>query len=200
MTNNGILSDRKIAYLASTQNMICPFESTLKREVGDKKVISYGLSSYGYDITLSKSTLKLVGSKTYDDNEKLVIDPKSFSNKYLKDLNVTKEGYFLLPEHSYALGVSVEKFNIPPYITAIALGKSTYARSGILINVTPLEAGWKGYLTIEIANLTSLPCRVYSEEGIAQLLFFQGERCATSYSERCGKYQDQPSEVVLPKV
>jgi dCTP deaminase len=175
--------------------MISPFESKLIKEVGSDRVISYGLSSYGYDIRLCPTDFRLVCGNSKDE-----IDPKSFDDTSVYKVEIIDNKYFWLPPHAYALGVSVEKFIMPDNVTAIALGKSTYARCGILVNVTPLEAGWSGHLTIEIANLTNAPCKIYANEGIAQLLFYQGQRCNTTYSERNGKYQNQPHSVVLPKV
>lgn len=162
------------------------------------KVISYGLSSYGYDIRLSNKEFKIfrrIPGQT--------IDPKNFDSKNLEDsaLHFDKYGsYFILPAHSYALGVAVEKITMPSDVIAIAVGKSTYARCGVILGITPSEPGWSGHLTIELSNSSSADVRVYANEGIAQLLFFKGEQCETTYSDRAGKYQDQPEQVVFSKV
>ena len=190
MNNSSILNDKQIAYLATTGKMIIPFEEKLNTS----GIISYGLSSYGYDIRLSNHDFRIIGGNHKDE-----IDPKRFDDNCVFNIELTSN-YYWLPAHSYALGVSVESFNIPANTIAIAVGKSTYARCGILINVTPLEPEWTGHLTIEIANLTNFPCKIYANEGIAQLLFFQGEQCNTTYADRNGKYQNQPRSVVLPKV
>lgn len=196
---NSILNDKQIAYLVETQEMITPFIPSQVRQRGDAKVISYGLSSFGYDIRIASPDFR-VYNRPEDSS---VIDPKKLNSYNLETYPLVMSGnssYYTMPPHSYALAVSVEKFKIPENITVVAVGKSTYARSGILVNITPLEAGWEGYLTLELANLTPLHCRVYTNEGIAQLLFFKGDRCTTSYKDRNGKYQNQANHVVLPKV
>jgi dCTP deaminase len=182
----------------SKEGMIVPFEKTLVRHVDERQSISYGLSSYGYDISLSGEELCLfkhvVGS---------IVNPKQFHNHVVENLSLQYDEYgsfFVLPPHSYALGKTVEKFNMPPNVMGICVGKSTYARVGIMVNITPLEPGWKGYLTLEIANLADTDCRVYANEGIAQLLFLQGDNCLTTYSDRQGKYQEQPDAIVYAKV
>lgn len=180
--------------------MITPFEPELVTTNNNKKVISYGLSSFGYDIRLSSKELYIYNTGTSDIKKK-EIDPKDFSQDLVSKAKIQKDktgSFFIIPPHGYALGVSVERFAIPKFITAIAVGKSTYARAGIIVNITPLEAGWSGYLTIEIANLTALNCRVYALEGIAQILFLSGYQCSKSYSDRQGKYQNQDCKVTLP--
>ena len=158
-------------------------------------VISYGTSSYGYDVRLGRK-FKLFSAV---HAEGLIIDPKKMSGKAFVDV----EGdYCIIPPNHYALAETMEYFEIPRDVTGIAVGKSTYARCGIIANITPLEAGWKGKLTIEVSNSTPLPVKLYAEEGICQLLFFRAEAaCETSYAERKGGgiYQDQAG-LTLPKV
>lgn len=199
-----LLNDKEILSLAK-QGMITPFEQSLIRQVKDKKVISYGLSSYGYDIRLSPKEFKVFHRQPYQ-----VVDPKRFdarcllnSTRYgsgVTDSKLYNEQYFILPAHSYGLGVALEHLSIPNDISVICLGKSTYARAGIIANITPGEAGWKGYLTLEFSNSSDADCRIYANEGIVQLLFFRGKPCKTSYEDRKGKYQQQPERVVPPLV
>ncbi len=193
-----ILNDKKINHLANTAGMITPFEKQLVSILNNRKVVSYGLSSYGYDIRLSEKDFRIFKAQA-----KKINDPKDFNDDSLDPLTslVDNKGeFFVIPAHGYALGVSVEEFNMPENVTGVCLGKSTYARAGIIANITPLEAGWRGYLTLEFANTSNTPCRLYVNEGIAQLLFFEGETCNTSYSDRKGKYQNQPQTVILSKV
>jgi len=194
----GILADWEIANLSRLKNMISPFTDTLVSKVEDKKILSYGLGSYGYDIRLSPSQCLLFGGTQRGD-----CDPKSFDQEILKPLELKEDEngqYFLLPPYGYCLGVALERLTLPKNVTVVAVGKSTYARSGIMVNITPAEAGWEGYLTLEISNCTGLFNRIYANEGITQLLFYTGETCAVSYQDRKGKYQDQPAKVVLPTV
>lgn len=193
-----IKNDKWIKEMACNHQMIEPFCTTLIKEVDNKKVISYGLGSYGYDIRLSEKEFFV-----FDDKTVSLIDPKNFDKRILKraDLNTDRSNrYFVIPAYSYALGVALEKLNMPCNVTAIAIGKSTYARSGIILNMTPVEAGWKGFLTLEICNPTPIPCKLYTNEGIVQLIFFEGEKCEIDYSDRSGKYQNQSDEVVTAKV
>jgi dCTP deaminase len=181
--------------LEKYEDIIKPFCSKQVRTCLDYPVISYGVSSFGYDIRLANHDIRLI-------NGMIGINPKNPDPEAFDDVKLIsdKDGvYFWMPPHSYALGVSVEYFNIPNYITVNCLGKSTYARSGIMVNITPLEAGWRGWLTIEIANLSPAEVRVYADEGIAQLQFHEGEKCLTSYSDRNGKYHEQLHEVTLSK-
>lgn len=173
--------------MAREQRMIEPFESQSVRSGN----ISYGLSSYGYDIRVAEEFLVFTNLNT------TVVDPKNFD----EDSFVRKNGpYCVIPPNSFALARSMEYFRIPRNVTAICLGKSTYARCGIVVNVTPLEAEWEGYLTIEISNTTPLPAKIYAKEGIAQLLFLESDEiCNVSYADRKGKYQGQKG-VVLPKL
>jgi dCTP deaminase len=204
-----LLSDNNIIDLVQYQDMISPFVPELVREEtvqGEKeilvrssqKVISYGLSSYGYDIRLSSKDFKI-----FRHIPGTVINPKRFNPENLEKarLHCGEEGdYFILPGHSYGLGVAVEKLNMPSDVTAICMGKSTYARCGVIANITPVEAGWQGHLTLEFSNSSSADCRVYINEGVVQLLFLKGERCATTYEDRAGKYQGQQEEITLAKV
>jgi dCTP deaminase len=202
-----ILNDKQIIERVNQDNMILPFENKLINNIDGKKVISYGLSSFGYDFRLSN---KFFHFNTLSDLDKInpnktldIIDPKNFSDELAKkvgETTITDKEYFIIMPKSYVLGYSFEKFNIPNDVSVIVLGKSTYARSGILINTTPMEAGWTGYLTIEIANLTDYPVKLYINEGVSQAIFYQGEKCLTSYVDRNGKYQNQIESFVLPKV
>lgn len=171
--------------------MITPFLPDLVREVNGCRIISAGCSSYGYDMRLADDGFRIFSSFHCQE-----IDPKKFDENSLIEpmLHTADDGskYYLLPPHHYGLGVTVETFRMPRNVTGIALGKSTYARAGLLVNTTPLEAGWTGRLVVEIANLANLPLRVYVNEGIGQILFFESdEDCAVSYADRNGKYQGQ---------
>lgn len=192
-----ILNDNQIASLAQN-GMISPFVPQVTRVIDGKKIISYGCGSYGYDIRLSPKQFKIFNHIPGE-----VVDPKIFNPKFLKDseLHSDEHGqYFILPAHSYGLGVAMERLEMASNVTAICIGKSTYARAGIIANLTPVEAGWTGHLTIEISNSSSADCRIYAGEGIAQLLFLQGDDCNVTYQDRQGKYQDQPESVVFSKV
>ena len=184
------------------QGMITPFVPRLVREVDDatfpRKVISYGLSSYGYDIRLSPKDFRI-----FRHVPGTVVDPKSFNPANLQAVQLHHDphgDYFILPAHSYGLGVAVERLAVPDNVTVICIGKSTYARCGVIANLTPAEAGWVGHLTLELSNSSSADCRIYAGEGICQLLFFEGEPCEVSYDTRQGKYQDQPEAVVTAKM
>lgn len=186
------------------KGMISPFEPRLIREINVpaasqlRPVISYGLSSYGYDIRLSSVEFRI-----FRHIPGTVVDPKNFNPHNLEptSLHVDEYGsYFILPAHSYGLGVAMEKLEVPDNITVVCIGKSTYARCGIIANLTPAEAAWRGHLTLEFSNSSSADCRIYANEGVVQLLFFEGEPCATSYETRQGKYQDQQEIVTLAKV
>lgn len=193
-----ILSDKEIKQLAEEQEMISPFVDHLVSKQDGKKLLSYGLSSYGYDIRLSDKQCLIFGRVQEGD-----CDPKEFNPSILKpaDLLEDEKGkYFLIPPYGYCLGVAQERIKLPKDVTVVAVGKSTYARSGILANITPAEACWEGYLTLEISNCTGLFNRIYANEGICQLLFFRGNECQVSYQDRKGKYQDQPYNVVFSKV
>ncbi|HLG13353.1 MAG TPA: dCTP deaminase [Blastocatellia bacterium] len=186
-----IKSDTWIKRMCREQNLIDPFEETLVRAVGDRRIISAGLSSYGYDCRLARDEFKVFSPVTGTE-----VDPKNFDPNSLLDVPIRRSSdgseYWLLPPHSYALGVTIETFNMPRRVTALAIGKSTYARCGLIANTTPLEADWCGRLVVELFNAANLPVRLYAEEGFIQILFFESdEDCETSYSDRGGKYQDQ---------
>lgn len=186
-----IKSDLWLRKMAEEHEMISPFLPKLLREVNGNKIISAGSSSYGYDMRLADDGFRIFSS-VYGSE----IDPKHFDENSLiePEVHTAEDGsqYYLLPPHHYGLGVTVETFKMPRNVTGVALGKSTYARAGLLVNTTPLEAGWTGRLVVEIANLANLPLRVYINEGIGQILFFESdEDCATSYEDRGGKYQGQ---------
>ena len=199
-----ILNDKQIKELAYN-GMIDPFVPGLVRQVepegpgmGMQKVISYGLSSYGYDIRLSPADFRI-----FRHIPATVVDPKNFNPANLEptELKSDDQGeYFILPAHSYGLGVAVERLSMPPDVTAICIGKSTYARCGVIANQTPAEAGFRGHLTLEFSNSSSADCRIYAREGVCQLLFFKGEPCEVCYETRKGKYQDQPQSVVVARV
>ncbi|MBT9311241.1 dCTP deaminase [Leptothoe kymatousa] len=186
----------------ATQGMIAPFESELVRRMdlngANVPVISYGLSSFGYDIRLSPKEFRI-----FRHIPGTVIDPKNFNPDNLETTQLRSDehgSYFILPAHSYGLGVALERLAIPDNITTICIGKSTYARCGIIANLTPAEAGWRGYLTLEFSNSSSADCRIYASEGVVQLLFLEGDPCQVSYETRQGKYQDQAEMVTLARV
>ena len=192
-----IKSDRWIREMA-TKGMISPFESGLVRQVGGRKTFSWGTGSYGYDIRLSPKEFKI-----FCHIPGRIVDPKNFSEANLvpAELHSDENGeFFILPAHSYGLGIALEKLDIPENITVICIGKSSYARTGLIANLTPAEAGWRGYLTLEFSNSSSADTRIYANEGVVQLLFLEGEPCETTYADRAGKYQDQPEQVVFAKV
>jgi dCTP deaminase len=193
----GILCDAEIKTFALEQGMIEPFMDHLVNQDGQRRVLSYGLSSYGYDIRLSPKQCLIFGRI-----QEGVSDPKDFNPQILSEselLEDEKGQYFLLPPYGYCLAVAEERLKLPQDVTVIAMGKSTYARSGIIANITPAEAGWEGYLTLEISNATGQFNRIYANEGIIQLLFLRGTPCEVSYQDRKGKYQNQAQEVVYSK-
>ena len=182
-----IKSDRWIKHMALDKGMIEPFEERQVRH----GAISYGLSSYGYDIRIADQF------KIFTNVYNTVVDPKEFDPRSFVDV---RGAVCIIPPNSFALGRSVEYFRIPRNVMTICLGKSTYARCGIITNVTPFEPEWEGFVTLEISNTTPLPAKIYANEGIAQVLFFESdETCAVSYADRQGKYQAQQG-IVLPKV
>lgn len=192
-----VLADWEIKELAEKEEMITPFQGSLCNERNGKKILSYGLSSYGYDIRLSPQQCLIFGRVASGE-----CDPKNFNPDILRptDLLEDERGqYFLLPPYGYCLGVAQERLKLPRDITVVAVGKSTYARSGILVNITPAESGWEGYLTLEISNCTGLFNRIYADEGITQLLFYRGKPCEVTYQDRKGKYQNQKKEIVFSK-
>ncbi len=161
-------------------------------------VISYGLSSYGYDIRVAAEF------KVFSNANHIVIDPKAFDSKMLVEATLGKDPmgsvYCIIPPNSFVLARTVEFFRIPRNILTLCIGKSTYARCGIIVNTTPFEPSWTGYATLEISNTTPLPAKIYANEGIAQVLFLEGdEECEVSYADRQGKYQDQQG-ITLPRV
>lgn len=162
--------------------------------------VSYGVSSYGYDVRVG-SRFKIF-TPTSPNGGVAVIDPKNFTNDLFveTDTNLTGTDHVVIPPNSFALAETVERFSIPRDILVICVGKSTYARCGLIVNVTPLEPEWRGIITLEISNTTPLPAKVYANEGLAQLIFLKGSRpCAVSYADKMGKYQDQDG-LTLPKV
>ena len=186
----------------ASEGMINPFQSNLVRHLEpdnqQKPVLSYGCSSYGYDLRLSSKELLI-----FRHIPGTVMNPKKFNPNNLEKtvLHHDDDGdFFILPAHSYGLGVALEKMKVPENITVICIGKSTYARLGIIVNTTPAEAGWEGHLTLEFSNSSGADCRIYAEEGICQLLFFEGDPCATTYEDRRGKYQNQPEKVTLATI
>jgi dCTP deaminase len=200
-----IKNDAWITKMAQ-QGMIAPFEPQLVRAVAldaarpetSHKVISYGLSSYGYDLRLSPNEFRV-----FRHVPGTIVDPKNFNPANLEPaaLHSDRHGsYFILPAHSYGLGVALERLEVPGNVSVICIGKSTYARIGLIANLTPAEAGWRGHLTLEFSNSSSADCRIYASEGIVQLLFFEGEPCNVSYADRQGKYQDQSEAVTLARI
>ena len=181
------MSDIWITAMSRNEGMIKPFVEKQVR----KGVISYGVSSYGYDIRVASEF------KIFTNINSTVVDPKNFDERSFVTVNAD---YCIIPPNSFALAKTVEYFKIPRDILTVCVGKSTYARCGIIINVTPFEPEWEGFVTLEISNTTPLPAKIYANEGIAQVLFFQGEQpCKTSYKDKKGKYQKQKG-LVLPKI
>ena len=186
-----IKSDRWIRRMAQEHRMIEPFEAGQVRELDGKKIVSYGTSSYGYDVRCSSEF------KIFTNVHSTVVDPKNFDEKSFVDF---RGEVCIIPPNSFALARTVERFRIPRSVLVITLGKSSYARCGIVVNVTPLEPEWEGYVTLEFSNTTPLPAKIYANEGVAQMLFFESDEvCETSYKDRGGKYQDQKG-VTLPKI
>jgi dCTP deaminase len=182
-----IKNDRWIRRMSQDEGMIEPFEGSQVRD----GVISYGVSSYGYDIRVGDEY------KVFTDVYGVVVDPKNFDPRSFVDI---KADYCIIPPHSFALAGTLEYFRIPKDVLVVCVGKSTYARCGIIVNVTPLEPEWCGHLTLEISNTTPLPAKIYSKEGLAQLLFFQGDEAPEiTYAMKKGKYQNQTG-VTLPKL
>ena len=188
----GVYADWQIIDSSTWLKMIEPFEPKQVKEVNGQRVISYGLSSFGYDMRVANE-FKIFSAST---GQLTVIDPKAIKEKALVDY---VGGYCIIPPNSFALARSVEYFRMPANVTGIVLGKSTYARCGIVTNFTPLESGWEGFVTIEISNTTPVPVKVYANEGVAQCLFFGGEFPLVTYADRKGKYQAQTG-ITLAKV
>jgi dCTP deaminase len=182
-----IKADRWIKRMALEQGMIEPFEDRQVRQ----GVISYGLSSYGYDIRVADEF------KVFTNINNTVVDPKNFDARSFVDL---KTDVCIIPPNSFALAKTVEYFRIPRDVLTVCLGKSTYARCGLIVNVTPFEPEWEGFVTLEISNTTPLPAKIYANEGIAQVLFFQSDEvCEVSYADKKGKYQKQQG-LTLPRL
>ena len=183
----GLQPDHWIRKMALSQRMIEPFEDGQVRD----GVISYGVSSYGYDIRVADEF------KIFTNVFSAIVDPKDFNPQSMVDY---KGEVCVIPPNSFALAKTVEYFRIPRNVLTVCVGKSTYARCGIIVNVTPFEPEWEGYVTLEISNTTPLPAKIYANEGIAQVLFFVADdECTTSYADKKGKYQKQ-EDIVLPKL
>ena len=181
-----IKADRWIKQMALEHRMIEPFEDRQVRA----GVISYGVSSYGYDIRVADEF------KVFTNINSTIVDPKNFDERSFVDI----KGDCIIPPNSFALAKTIEYFRIPRDVLTVCVGKSTYARCGLIVNVTPFEPEWEGYVTLEISNTTPLPAKVYANEGIAQVLFFQSdETCEVSYADKKGKYQKQQG-LTLPKL
>jgi dCTP deaminase len=185
-----IKSDKWIRRMAQATGMIEPFEPGQIRETNGQRIVSYGTSSYGYDIRCAAEF------KIFTNINSTIVDPKNFDEKSFVDF---KGDVCIIPPNSFALARTVEYFRIPRNVLTICLGKSTYARCGIIVNVTPFEPEWEGFVTLEFSNTTPLPAKIYAGEGCAQVLFFESDEvCETSYKDRGGKYQGQRG-VTLPK-
>ena len=205
----GSIPDWRIRQLAA-EGMISPFEPGKIREVEahfpgapfppgqyTRKVISYGTSSYGYDLRLDPHDFRI-----FRHVPGLIVDPKAFDDRCLAPAELHHDeragSFIILPAHTYGLGGTLERQKLPPNVTAVYIGKSTYARCGIIVNTTPGEAGWEGHLTLEISNSSGADCRIYVNEGICQALFYEGVPCDTPYGD--GKYQLQDAGVTLARV
>ena len=188
----GIKADSWIRRMAQKEGMIEPFSATQVRKAEDgTSIISYGLSSYGYDLRVSNEF------KVFTNVFNTVVDPKAFDEKSFVHMETD---ICIVPPNSFALARSVEYFRIPRDVLTVCLGKSTYARCGIIVNVTPFEPEWEGFVTLEISNTTPLPARIYANEGLCQVLFFESdEDCEVSYKDKKGKYQAQAG-IVLPRL
>ena len=186
-----IKSDKWIRRMAAEHGMIEPFEPGQVKQVNGRAIVSYGTSSYGYDVRCADEF------KLFTDINTTIVDPKAFDpNSFVE----VKGDSCIIPPNSFALARTVEYFRIPRNVLTICLGKSTYARCGIIVNVTPLEPEWEGHVTLEFSNTTPLPARIYANEGVAQMLFLESDEvCETSYKDRGGKYQGQVG-VTLPKI
>ena len=186
-----IKSDKWIKKMSLNEKMIKPFsENQVRIDEKGNKLISYGVSSFGYDVRCSNEF------KVFTNIHSVTVDPKNFDDNSFIDI---QSDVCVIPPNSFALARTVEYFKIPRNVLTICLGKSTYARCGIIVNVTPLEPEWEGHVTLEFSNTTNLPARIYAGEGVAQMIFFESdEDCETSYKDRGGKYQGQVG-VTLPK-
>lgn len=185
-----IKSDHWIRKMALEKGMIEPFEPNQVRESHGHKIVSFGTSSYGYDVRCASEF------KIFTNINSAIVDPKNFDANSFVDV---QSDVCMIPPNSFALARTVEYFRIPRNVLTICLGKSTYARCGIIVNVTPLEPEWEGHVTLEFSNTTNLPAKIYAHEGVAQMIFFESdESCAVSYKDRGGKYQGQKG-VTLPR-
>ncbi|HMA88974.1 MAG TPA: dCTP deaminase [Burkholderiales bacterium] len=186
-----IKSDKWIRRMALAERMIEPFEPGQVKEFGGRKIVSYGTSSYGYDIRCSNEF------KIFTNINSTIVDPKAFDEKSFVDF---RGDVCIIPPNSFALARTVEYFRIPRNVLTVCLGKSTYARCGIIVNVTPLEPEWEGHVTLEFSNTTPLPAKIYANEGVAQVIFIESDEiCETSYKDRGGKYLGQQG-VTLPRI
>ena len=185
-----VKADRWIRRMAASHGMIEPFAAEQVRSVDGQRIVSYGTSSYGYDVRCANEF------KIFTNINSTIVDPKEFDRQNFVDLTAD---VCIIPPNSFALARTVEYFRIPRSVLTVCLGKSTYARCGIIVNVTPLEPEWEGHVTLEFSNTTTLPAKIYANEGVAQMLFFESDEvCETSYKDRGGKYQGQRG-VTLPK-
>src|SRR3954447_15953447 len=186
-----IKADKWIRRMALEHKMIEPFEDRQVRDGSNGGVVSYGLSSYGYDIRVADEV------KVFTNINNTVVDPKNFDSRSFVDV---KADICIIPPNSFALARTVEYFRIPRDVLTVCVGKSTYARCGLIVNVTPFDPEWEGYVTLEISNTTPLPAKVYANEGISQVLFFESdEDCEVSYKDKAGKYQNQAG-LTLPRL
>ena len=186
-----IKSDKWIKDMAKNQGMIEPFQENQIKSNGNGRIVSYGTSSYGYDVRCADEF------KVFTNINSSMVDPKNFDDQSFVDI---KSDVCTIPPNSFALARTVEYFRIPRQVLTLCLGKSTYARCGIIVNVTPLEPEWEGHVTLEFSNTTSLPAKIYANEGACQFIFLKGNEIPeTTYSDREGKYMDQKG-VTLPKV
>jgi dCTP deaminase len=186
-----IKADKWIRRMAESHGMIEPFEAGQVREAHGHRIVSYGTSSYGYDIRCSNEF------KIFTNINSTIVDPKKFDEGSFVDFT---GDVCIIPPNSFALARTIEYFRIPRSVLVACLGKSTYARCGIIVNVTPLEPEWEGHVTLEFSNTTPLPAKIYANEGVAQVIFFESDEvCETSYKDRGGKYQGQRG-VTLPKM
>ena len=187
-----IQPDSWIRKMAKEHGMIEPFEENQVRYAEDRRLVSYGLSSYGYDLRVANEF------KVFTNVLNSVVDPKKFDAKSFVDIKT--DGVCIVPPNSFALAHSIEYFRIPRDVLTVCLGKSTYARCGIIVNVTPFEPEWEGQVTLEISNTTPLPAKIYANEGLAQVIFFKSEQhCDVSYADRQGKYMKQKG-ITIPKM
>ena len=185
-----IKSDNWIRRMSAANGMIEPFEPGQVREINGSRIVSYGTSSYGYDVRCAREF------KIFTNINSTIVDPKNFDPQSFVDV---VSDVCIIPPNSFALARTVEYFRIPRNVLVVCLGKSTYARCGIIVNVTPLEPEWEGHVTLEFSNTTTLPAKIYANEGVAQMLFFESDEvCETSYRDRGGKYMGQKG-VTLPR-